>query len=278
MKHPLKNTDGFTLLELMLSLGIVGFIIGISLGGIRLGISARDAGDRKTDTLQRLRFIGEELSQKITSSYPVFVSSAENTLSTTHPESRSRRVLAFEGEKDSIRFVTFSSALSSGGNSSWAHEVRFYLGKHPKTGERGIIMTERDVSDGDIFTSPSASADKAHYFLLAKDVSFMKFRYFQWEKTLINEPGAAGKSFTYSGKWVDRINFNPQLSFPVSKDSQAAANVELLTLPRGVEISLGLVEPADVEKDGKTRRVSSAPILVLLHSGMSFSLPVEAIS
>ena len=50
MIQPLKNADGFTLLELILSMVIVGFIVAISLGAIRLGISAQEVGHQKTET------------------------------------------------------------------------------------------------------------------------------------------------------------------------------------------------------------------------------------
>jgi prepilin-type N-terminal cleavage/methylation domain-containing protein len=73
MIQPVKNSNGFTLLELILAMGIVGFIIALSLGAIRLGISTQEVGQQKTETYQRLRIIGEHLSQKIKSSYPKFV-------------------------------------------------------------------------------------------------------------------------------------------------------------------------------------------------------------
>ncbi|MCH7624148.1 MAG: type II secretion system protein, partial [Nitrospinae bacterium] len=73
MIQPVKNANGFTLLELILSMVMVGFILAISLGAIRLGISAQEVGQQKIETFQRLRIIGEHLSQKIKSSYPVFV-------------------------------------------------------------------------------------------------------------------------------------------------------------------------------------------------------------
>ena len=58
----IRNKNGFTLLELILALVIVGFIVALSMSGIRLGISAQEAGDVKVDTFQRLRVIGEQLS------------------------------------------------------------------------------------------------------------------------------------------------------------------------------------------------------------------------
>ena len=73
MKLLRESKKGFTLLELILALGIVGFIVVISLGAIRLGTSAQETGHLKVDTFQRLRLIENQLAQKIKSTYPVFV-------------------------------------------------------------------------------------------------------------------------------------------------------------------------------------------------------------
>ena len=74
MKLQLNNQFGFTLLELILSLSIVAMIVALALGGVRLGIVARDVGEQKVDTYQRLRIISEQLKQKLQSTYPVYVS------------------------------------------------------------------------------------------------------------------------------------------------------------------------------------------------------------
>ena len=73
MKLLRQAQKGFTLLELILALGIVGFIVSISLGAIRLGTSAQEIGHIKIDTFQRLRFIQNQITQKIKSTYPVFI-------------------------------------------------------------------------------------------------------------------------------------------------------------------------------------------------------------
>ena len=65
MKRLFKNQSGFTLLELILSMAIVAIIVALGLGGVRLGISARDVGEQKVDIYQRLRIISEQLRQKL---------------------------------------------------------------------------------------------------------------------------------------------------------------------------------------------------------------------
>jgi prepilin-type N-terminal cleavage/methylation domain-containing protein len=87
MTQPVKNANGFTLLELILAMGIVGFIIAISLGAIRLGISTQEVGQKKTETYQRLRIIGEHLSQKSNPAIPSLFLRREFYLSPQKPSS-----------------------------------------------------------------------------------------------------------------------------------------------------------------------------------------------
>lgn len=276
MVKPIKNANGFTLLELILSLVIVGFIVGISLGAIRLGIATQETGSKRAETFQRLRIIAEHLSEKIKSSYPVFVPPEQEELSVKTP-AQTKRVLAFEGKKDSIRFVTFASPISSPDEFVWAHEVRFYLGKHPETRESGIIMMEKDISEGNIFSDSRDNENEARYFLLAQNVSHLKFRYYQLEIETEKVPGSTKDTLTTTGQWVDTIDFDQPLNSDspniYDKGNPLEKNASI-TLPKGVEISLGLLEPASPGSDKEPKLISSPPIHLLLHSGMEFKLPV----
>jgi len=277
MIQPVKNANGFTLLELILAMTIVGFIMAISLGAVRLGISTQEVGQQKTETFQRLRIIGEHLSQKIKSSYPVFISLPSKVSSTSEGSPvQAKRLLAFEGKKDSIRFVTFASPITATDNSTWTHEVLFFLGEHPKTGQKGIIMKEKEISPEDIFTKTNSSSNKERYYLLAEDVAYLSFRYYIVEKISLEEAGPNKKASTYTGKWVDRILFNPPIPSQTeyeSGDKKTLQKKSTTTLPKGVEISLGLLEPVVAGSKKKPKLVSSPPLLLLLHSGMQFSLP-----
>jgi prepilin-type N-terminal cleavage/methylation domain-containing protein len=279
MTSSVKNSRGFTLLELILSMAIVGFIVAISLGAIRLGISTQEVGRQKTETYQRLRIIGEHLSQKIKSSYPKLVPPPKIlSLSTGAAVGSSKQLLAFEGKKNSIRFVTFASPIASTDNSVWAHEVKFYRGEHPKSGKNGIIMMEKDISPGNIFTKTPSSPANERYYLLAEDVAYLDFRYYITKKISPVEAGLQKEAPAYEGKWVDQILFNPpdssQTGYEPGKD-KPLPNDSVLTLPKGVEFSLGLLEPVAKGSDKKPKLISSPPVLLLLHSGMEFSLPIQ---
>ena len=281
MKCLRESNQGFTLLELILSLGIIGFIVAISLGAIRLGTSAHETGQLKIDTFQRLRLIQNQLGQKIKSNYPVFMFREKTVFTSKNSQEKPERLLSFEGKENSLRFVTFSSPLTSQGKSPWAHETIFYIGEHPESGKSGIIMAERTVAPKNSTDSVFNKIDQDRLFLLAEDVDYLKFRYYQVKKLSPAETELQlDKSKKYEGRWVTSIKHN---SF---KKKVGELNEEQLTrlhfekinkmsLPRAVEVSLGLKEPTRAGSVTESRVIFSPPIIIPLYSGMRFALPVE---
>ena len=280
IRHQLKNQSGFTLLELILSLSIVAIIVALGLGGVRLGISARDVGEQKVDTYQRLRIISEQLKQKLQSTYPVFVSQIDGVPGVFTPAS-SKRILAFEGNSDSIRFVTFATPMTASDSTTSTHEVKFYIGEHPETGQSGVILIERDISDGNVFSRIDPSSDSTQYFVLAENVAQMKFRYYQMKKLPPQEVEGEDKSVQqFSGKWVNQVFMDPfELSLDNSNETNpilAFEKINKISLPRAVEITIGVIPPPKPGKEGQSKElepVFSPPIIVLLNSGMGFAKP-----
>lgn len=276
MNRILKSQSGFTLLELILSLAIVGIIIAVGLGGIRLGMTARDAGEKKVDTYQRLRIITEQLTQKLQSTYPVFVAQKDG-VSIAQSSKSTQRIMAFEGNSNSLRFVTFASPITATGQESWTHEVKFYLGKHPDTEQAGVILMERDISEGDVFSRIDPGAKTTQYFLLAENVTQLKFRYYEMKKIPPQELDTTG-NVTHTGKWVDRVFMDP---FQINQETPtnpllAFEKTNKISLPRAVEITIGVTPVLKEGNEGtgeEPETFFSPPIIVLLNSGMEIAVP-----
>ena len=281
MKCLRGSNQGFTLLELILSLGIIGFIVAISLGAIRLGSSAQEIGQLKIDTFQRLRLIQNQLGQKIRSNYPVFIFRKKNVFTINNLEEEPQRLLSFEGKENFLRFVTFSSQLTSQGKSPWAHETILYIGEHPESKKSGIIMAERTVAPKDLTNSISRKTNQDRLFLLAEDVDYLKFRYYQVKELSPSETELQlDKSKKYEGRWVTSVeqNFFKKKVGELNKEQQARYHFEKnhkMTLPRAVEVSLGLKEAIKPKSKGQSRVIYSPPIIIPLNSGMTFALPEE---
>lgn len=281
MKSLRNSNQGFTLLELILSLGIIGFIVTISLGAIRLGTSAQETGQLKIDTFQRLRLIQNQLGQKIKSNYPVFMFREKNIFTSKNAQEKPKRLLSFEGKNNSLRFVTFSSPLTSQGKSPWIHETIFYIGEHPKSGKSGIIMAERTVAPKNSAGSMLKKIDHDRLFLLAEDVDYLNFRYYQMRKLSPAEAEVLlDKSKKYEGHWVTSVAHNSAKtkSDELIEERQTRLHFEennKMTLPRAVEVSLGLKELTRPNSKNEPRIIFSPPIIIPLYSGMRFALPLE---
>jgi prepilin-type N-terminal cleavage/methylation domain-containing protein len=66
-----KGSPGFTLLELMLSVVIISLIILIIVGALRLGFRAVEAGEKKAESLERVRNAITILESQIQSEIPL---------------------------------------------------------------------------------------------------------------------------------------------------------------------------------------------------------------
>ena len=271
-----ESNKGFTLLELVLSLSITGFIVAISLGAIRLGTTAQETGHLKTDTSQRIRLIQNQLGQKIKSNYPVFKFQEKN-----NSQKKPGRFLSFDGGNDYLRFVTFSSPLTIQGEPPWMHETAFYIGKHPQSGKSGIIMAERSTKNNNKLSSTLNNSDNEKIFLLAENVVHLKFRYYQMKKINPIESSLQAKnSNEYHGQWVTSVNQNNlfKKSRNITEGQSNFFNNGILpkiSLPRAIEVSIGIKEPSRASPNSKSKVILSSPNIIPLYSGMKFAIPLK---
>jgi len=100
-----SRRDGFTLIEVIISITILSLITVIIGSAFRLGIQAWEKGEKETGDAQQLRVLSSLLSQQLKSLYPYRIKI----------EDMDEDVVAFKGEPDSITFVTTLTDSSYGG-------------------------------------------------------------------------------------------------------------------------------------------------------------------
>jgi general secretion pathway protein J len=95
-KYPqfLKKSKGFTLLELLISIVMLGIIIVILVGALRLGFRSVESGEKKIESLERMRVSLSIIDSQIQSQIPLTYQEEETTK------------YYFTGEKDSLQFST----------------------------------------------------------------------------------------------------------------------------------------------------------------------------
>lgn len=103
MKARLRQ-QGFTLLELLISLTLLGFILVLLFGGLRLGVRSWDASQQQVDALNSVRSLESFLRREMSVAQPY-----------RWKASPSQQV-AFLGERDKLSFVApLPSRLDGGG-------------------------------------------------------------------------------------------------------------------------------------------------------------------
>lgn len=91
--NPIRRSQGFTLLELLIGMTLVGFILSLLFAGLNLGTRSWEAGERRMVTSSRQAVVVDFIRRAIEQTYPLRWRVGE--------EDR----LAFAGEAESLRFV-----------------------------------------------------------------------------------------------------------------------------------------------------------------------------
>ena len=265
---------GFTLLELIIAIALVGILVTACLMGVRLATASREAGAQKTDLYQRLRVIHERLHTTLGSAHLLFIPADSESLLPEGDEGKSddSRILAFEGKPESLKFVTFSDKLMTRGSSPWMHEVRFYLQKNEETGHQEILMNERDFSQKDFFKQDSLESKGGQTLRLAQDVAYLKFRYYKESSErgkILGSP--EDKPVKSSGEWTDKIITEPiDFKSKIARNTNTDQSEESVAFPRAVEVSVGLLKPGSLEDAQEQAIIELPPIIIPIQVGRVF--------
>jgi general secretion pathway protein J len=90
------HAAGFTLVELLIALAIVGALLAIAFGGLRMAVVAWARGEERAEFQQHTRGLTQIIGRAISAAYPYQGAFGEA------PEKR----LLFRGEGDRVEFVT----------------------------------------------------------------------------------------------------------------------------------------------------------------------------
>ena len=98
------RTAGFTLLEVLLALGIVAATLAIVFGGLRVGLAAWQRGEERTAKLDHTRSLAVLLERALAGAFPYRIA----------PEGEREARILFEGLPDRLTFATLSPPFPTG--------------------------------------------------------------------------------------------------------------------------------------------------------------------
>jgi general secretion pathway protein J len=140
------HQTGFTLLELIVAITLMGLVLVVLYSGLRLGLRSWDGGEQRAEVTNRLRLTQEFLRRQLTQS-----------ITTYQMNEQQERTVAFTGRSDGVEFVApMLAQLGQGGLYRVRIEVadgrlwirwRPYLPADPEAGEERETMLLEGVSD-----------------------------------------------------------------------------------------------------------------------------------
>ncbi|MBN2053732.1 prepilin-type N-terminal cleavage/methylation domain-containing protein [bacterium] len=223
-----RRADGFTLLELMLSLAIVGLVSMIMFSGLQVASRAWQRGDREIELQQRLRILIDHLFEEVKSSYNLILRIEDRTF------------LLFRGERDRVDFVSTADSLVSTYYGTGLKRVQMYVNTGG-SGPQGLVIKESQVDNSD---DPFAEEPEGLVYSLAPDVTEMSLRYYAYPPAVIlGEEEVRGEWFEFWGGDFEEV-----------ESSGEAADTDLETfitqysnvhLPSGIELNLRMRDPQD---------------------------------
>jgi len=232
------STTGFTLVEVMITLTILGFILLIIFGGFRLSYSAWERGDSTKEELQRRRIISQLISQQIKSIVPYRIKT----------EKAEGDYLAFQGKSQSLKFV---SALPIHTKRPEGFVYAIYEFK-----EGRLLLYEQRVLNRNFFEEEPR---KETGISIIEGISNIRFEYYR----------EADKEKNLTEEWVEEWNAKEEkklpkllrmtLSFKVGEGKEEETSIQLMA-------SIPAHQPEEVRAT-TTRGVRGAPLGVSPRSG-----------
>jgi prepilin-type N-terminal cleavage/methylation domain-containing protein len=273
--NTLKSQDGFTLMELIISMAIIGVLTVIIYNGLRLGIRARESGEDFEENNQRLRTIYSMISSQIKSARPYFYPGKEDP---------KKLKLAFVGKPDSIQFVTSAPRLTPGKKPEGIHEATIYLEEDMGVLEsRGLLLRESAIRYPLIFESEEEPV------VLAEDVTDLHFRYYFMlegsKSDVAAEEGDGGDTLEERGIWTDNYdaefleNMETSLREDGNEDAQEKPLKSSTRLPIAVEVSFSISRAPrknknienSLDEEKSLNKLVFPPTIIFINSGLKGS-------
>ena len=134
----MRRARGFTLVELLIALGIVGVLLVIAFSGLRVAITAWTRGEDRAEAHQHVRTIAFTMARALGAAYPYRAAKGEA------PEV----VTLFNGADQKLEFVTQAAPLPLQAPVAFtAVVISLESGE-----EQGLVVRERALPNRDPFT------------------------------------------------------------------------------------------------------------------------------
>lgn len=152
-----RDERGFTLLELVIALAIVGAVLVVAFGGLRIALAAWNQGEDRAEAHQHLRSVATILERSIAGAYPYRAPVGE----APNP------VLLFRGAEDRLELVTQAPPLPASAPAAFTALV---IAVEDEEGSNALVLRQRVLPNRDPF-------GEAKVVLRDPAIQTLRFRY-----------------------------------------------------------------------------------------------------
>lgn len=174
------RAHGFTMIELLIAIGLFALMSGVLFGALRLAGRSTDAGEAKAEAVSGMRLTSDYLRRELTAQHP----------------QRMRRMQAFPllfgGTRDEVRFAgPLPARVGAGG--MWYYRVSLApVGE----GQRRALVVDRMIPDLGALAMPQFG--EAERSVLVDDIASLEISYYGRERG--SSPDVVP---TWRGSWDD---------------------------------------------------------------------------
>jgi len=210
---------GFTLLELLVALALLGLLATMSLGGLRLGARTWETVTARSEETGRALMVRAFLSRELAQAMPL-----------TLPAPGGSDRLAYDGETDSLTFVSpLASHFGLGGAQRLRLAVLDGEGA-PEDGKR-LVLLRRAFYPDDEFSADDGQRDEVH--LLLDGIAEAAFSY-----------RAAGDESGWADTWREQEELPGLIRLDITFRDTAAGDWPSLVAVRRVTADADCLIPA----------------------------------
>ena len=128
---PSSISSGFTLLELMISLTIVGLILVIVFGSLRIGARAWEKGEKDVEMHQRQRIVLDLVKRQIASTFVRVVNEKD------------KQPFFLKGDGESVEFVSRVPMVP--GNQAGMVYVKYIIKEEDGSDKKSLMFSEKNT-------------------------------------------------------------------------------------------------------------------------------------
>jgi len=181
-------SSGFTLIEVIVTLTILGFIVLMVSGTFRLGLSSWEKGDAIKEDYQKIRMTSQLVSRQLKSLVPYKIKT----------EKAEGNYLAFDGKAHSLRFVS-ALPIKAKRPEGFVYVVYQFKDDGEKKGH--LLLYEQRALNRDFFEDELKEDSAVTLFGGISQVRFEYFREADGEKSRMEE-------------WVEEWNAKEEKELP----------------------------------------------------------------